>query len=244
MTAATRGVIFDLFQTLTGLESERSDLPATSEVLGVDRGAWDQILTLRSRWRLAGGERDPYRIVRRMAHEIDPTIADERIREAAEMRVSRFRHSLMSVPKANVEALKQLREDGLRLGLISNADTMEIAAWTDCPLAGLFDVEVFSCEVGLVKPEPAIYRRCLEALALEAGECLFVGDGGSNELLGARQAGLRTVFVSGVIAGFWPERIPQRLGTTDHHIEWLPQILDLLGPQATGGILDGRCGIR
>lgn len=234
MAAATRGVIFDLFQTLTGLESECSDLPSTSKVLGIDRGAWDQVLTRRSRWRLAGGERDPYLIVRRMAHEIDPTIADERIREAAEIRVRRFRHSLLRIPKANVEALKRLREAGLRLGLISNADTMEIAAWGDCPLAGLFDVEVFSCEVGLVKPEPAIYRRCLEALALLARECLFVGDGGSNELLGAKEAGLRTVFISGVIAAYWPERIPQRLGTSDHHIEWLPQILDLPELKTTG----------
>lgn len=224
-----KGVIFDLFHTLTGLESEWSDLPWTSDFLGIDRRAWDKVLTTTSRWRLAGEVRDPYLIVRRMAHEIDPTIADDRVREAAEIRVRRFRHSLQKIPAANIETLKSLRNAGLRLGLVSNADALEVAAWADCPLAGLFDSEVFSCEVGLVKPEPAIYRKCLDALALPAGECMFVGDGGSNELIGAKEVGLTTVFVSGVIAELWPERIPPRIEVSDHHVEWASQIPELLG---------------
>ena len=124
--------------------------------------------------------------------------------------------------------LRQLRQSSLRLGLISNADAMEVASWADCSLAGLFDVEVFSCEVGCAKPDHAIFRRCVDALGLEPGECLFVGDGGSNELIGARQVGLGTVFVSGVIAGFWPERIAQRIPTADHHVAWAAQIPALL----------------
>jgi hypothetical protein len=44
-----RGVIFDLFHTLTAAESGWSDLPWTSDVLGVDRDAWNDALTKRSR---------------------------------------------------------------------------------------------------------------------------------------------------------------------------------------------------
>jgi putative hydrolase of the HAD superfamily len=224
-----RGVIFDLFHTLTGLESEWSDLPLTSDLLKIDRRAWDQIVTMKSRRRLTGEQRVPYLIVREMAHEIDPTISDERIRAAAEIRVRRFQHALQRIPAANVEMLKRLRAAGLRLGLVSNADAMEVATWKDCPLAGLFDSEVFSCEVGLVKPEPAIYRKCLDELALRASECMFVGDGGSNELIGAKEVGLTTVFVSGVIAELWPERIPPRIEMSDHHIDWASQLPELLG---------------
>ena len=229
LTMAVRGIIFDLFHTLTGLESEWSELPVTSEVLGIDRRAWDEILTRKSRWRLAGEQRDPFLILRRLAHEVDPAIGDDRIREAVEIRVQRFRHSLQRIPEANVEMLKRLRRAGLRLGLVSNADAMEVAAWRDCPLSGLFDSEVFSCEVGLVKPEPAIYRKCLDALDVPVGECMFVGDGGSNELVGAKEVGLTTVFVSGVIEKLWPERIPQRIEISDHHIVWAPEIVALLG---------------
>src|SRR6185503_7836924 len=123
-----KAIVFDLFHTLTGLESEWSDLPWTSDVLGIDRGAWDRALTTQSRWRLAGEERDPYRILSRLARQIDPAITDETLRRAVEIRIARFRHSLSKIPAANIETLRRLRAAGLRLGLISNADAMEIAA--------------------------------------------------------------------------------------------------------------------
>ena len=200
-----KAIVFDLFHTLTGLESEWSDLPWTSDVLGIDRAVWNAALHTRSRWRLAGEEKDPYRIVARLAREIDPALTDETLRRAVEVRTARFRHSLSRVPAANVAALRRLRAAGLRLGLISNADVMEVAAWADSPLAGLFDAEVFSCLVGCVKPEPEIFARCLEALEVTAQESIFVGDGSSDELIGAKAVGMKTVFVSGVIRELWPD---------------------------------------
>ena len=168
-----RAIVFDLFHTLTGLESEWCNLPWTSDVLGIDRAVWNTALTVQSRWRVAGEERDPYRIVERLARAIDPSITDETLRIAVEIRIARFRHSLIRVPPANVETLRQLRAAGFRLGLISNADVMEVAAWADSPLAGLFDVEVFSCTAGCVKPEPAIFARCLDALDVAAAQSMW-----------------------------------------------------------------------
>ena len=226
----TRGVIFDLFHTLTGLESEWSDLPLTCDVLGIDRRAWDEVITMKSRWRLSGEQRDPFLIIRDMARLIKPEIGDALVSEAVAIRIQRFRHALQRIPAANIATLERLRAAGLRLGLVSNADAIEAAPWKDSPLAGLFDSEIFSCEVGLVKPEPEIFRKCLDALALPAGDCMFVGDGGSNELVGAKQVGLTTVFVSGVIAELWPERIPARIASADHHLRWVHEVPGLLRP--------------
>lgn len=223
-----KGVIFDLFHTLTGLESEWSELPVTSAVLGIDRRAWDEVLTANSHWRVIGELRDPYEILRRLVNQVNPAISDELIRKAAEIRIERFRHSLARIPDVNVQAVKSLRRAGLRVGLISNADAMEVASWPGCPMAGAFDVEIFSCDVGLAKPDAAIYLHCLEAMKLRAAECLFVGDGGSNELVGAKEVGLRTVFISGIIRELWPERIPSRQAVADHHIVQLPEILELV----------------
>ena len=225
----TQAVVFDLFHTLTGPEADWSTLPWTSDVLGIDRGVWNELLVSRSRWRLAGEETDAYTIVRTLAREIDPTIPEERIQEATRVRIQRFKDSLARIPTENVETLRDLKAAGLRLGLISNADVMEAAPWPTCPLAGLFDVELFSCAVGLVKPEPAIYARCIRALGVSPMSCLFVGDGGSNELVGAKAAGMSTVFVSGVMATLWPERIAERRATSDHHVERIPELLTLLG---------------
>jgi putative hydrolase of the HAD superfamily len=199
-------------------------------VLGVPRARWDAALSGSSRRRLTGAERDPYRIIAALAHGIDPAIDDERIRRAVAARTQRFRDTLYRIPVENVDTLHQLRAAGLRLGLVSNADAMEVAAWADSPMAGLFDSEVFSCRVGCVKPERAIYEHCLRELGLRGEDCLFVGDGGSDELAGARAVGMSPVFVSGVVADLWPASVSERLPLCDHHIRHVPDVLTLLRP--------------
>ncbi len=200
-------------------------MPWTSDILGIDRRVWNDTLTKRSRWRLTGQVRDSVEIVRRLAHEIDPVISEETIVRAAAFRQERFRKALANIPSSNLLVLSELRNRGFRLGLLSNTDASEVAAWPNCPLAGLFDAEVFSCHVGSVKPEAAIYGECLSQLGLTASECIFVGDGGSNELIGAHQVGLFSVFFSGVMEELWPERIRALSEVADVHIRALRELL-------------------
>jgi putative hydrolase of the HAD superfamily len=224
-----------LFHTLTAPESEWSDLPWTSDVLGIDRPTWNELLTRHSRWRLAGEATDPFVIISTLARMHDPAIGDDVIRRAIDIRVRRFRDVFDRIPPANIETLKRLRSAGFKLGLISNADVMEMAPWSGCELAECFDAVTFSCVVGHVKPEPAIYAHALAALGLEGRECIFIGDGGSNELEGARAAGMSPVFVSGVMAELWPERISERCAQSDHHIENISEVLALVGLEGAVG---------
>ncbi|MEU8181314.1 HAD-IA family hydrolase [Micromonospora sp. NPDC049044] len=92
---------------------------------------------------------------------------------------------LGSVPTATLDVLDALRGDGHPLALISNATSDTAEAWSQGPLAQRFDVTVFSCEVGLAKPDPAIYRLAAERLGVSPAECVFVGDGADAELAGA-----------------------------------------------------------
>lgn len=55
-------LFFDLFHTLTGLESEWSTIPPTSTMLGLGREAWNEQLLERSRDRLVGKLRDAARL--------------------------------------------------------------------------------------------------------------------------------------------------------------------------------------
>lgn len=223
---ATRECLFfDLFHTLTALESEWSDIPPTCELLGVDRKAWDEQLLERSRDRLVGKSRDSVEFLGRMARTIDPTIPEGRIREAARLRTLRFARALGDIPAENLETLAELRRRGVRLCLVSNADVSEAASWTNSPLAPLFDDALFSCEVGSVKPEPEIYELALERMGAQAERSAFVGDGGSDELAGARAAGLGTIMVIWVIRALWPERVERRRSQADYVIEHLPELI-------------------
>ena len=54
-----------------------------------------------------------------------------------------------------------------------------------------FDVLCMSCEIGIKKPDLRVYELCAEKLGVNADECLSVGDGGSNELQAAKEAGMK-----------------------------------------------------
>ena len=83
----------------------------------------------------------------------------------------------------------------IRTGLISNCLGDTSYLWPSTPFASLFDASILSFEVGMVKPDPGIYRLACERLGVEPSECLFIGDGGSGELTGATDVGMDAVLI-------------------------------------------------
>jgi FMN phosphatase YigB (HAD superfamily) len=72
--------------------------------------------------------------------------------------------------------LEALRESGLRLGLVSNAFDPGWLLHRDLEQMGLaerLDFSVFSSEVGIRKPHPAIFERALAALEVESAHALW-----------------------------------------------------------------------
>ena len=67
--------------------------------------------------------------------------------------------------------------------------------WAETPFSDLFDVTVFSCSVGIRKPDPRIYHLACERLHVEPGEAMFVGDGANDELAGAQRVGMEAVLI-------------------------------------------------
>lgn len=96
--------------------------------------------------------------------------------------------------RATIEWVEQLRRAGLGLGLLSNMP-FEISRYlmAHCDWLTLFDSSTFSCDVGQVKPQPAIYHICLEKLKLAAAEVLFLDD------IAANVAGASAVGIHGLI---------------------------------------------
>lgn len=81
-----------------------------------------------------------------------------------------------------------------RLAVLSNSSRPELADYLAGRrgLAGLFDVVVSSAEVGLAKPEPAIYRLALKRLGVKPGEALFIDDLARNTCI-AESMGIRSI---------------------------------------------------
>jgi len=98
-----------------------------------------------------------------------------------------------------VSLIKDLRADGYPVGLLSNAPPGRSAS-TDASarwgIEGLFDVQVFSYQVGALKPDPRMYRRVLADLSAEPTRTLFIDDSPAN-IEGARKIGIQSILFTG-----------------------------------------------
>jgi putative hydrolase of the HAD superfamily len=93
-------------------------------------------------------------------------------------------------------ALERLRAGGARLAVVSNWDVSLHDVLERTGLRALLDAVVISAELGVAKPDPAIFRAALERLGTRAADAIHVGDSLDTDVAGARAAGLEAVFVA------------------------------------------------
>jgi len=121
------------------------------------------------------------------------------------------------------ELLQTLSDRNLYIGIISNGahDTRLARAKT---LTAYDKVRklVSSESAGINKPDKRIFINTINEAGFKAEECCYVGDHPINDIEGARNAGLMTIWVKGFHG--WPEDI----NPADHSIEHLSEIIDLL----------------
>lgn len=92
----------------------------------------------------------------------------------------------LSPERAMIDAVSAARSAGIRTGMISNSWGTGI--YERAPMT-VFDATVISGEVGLHKPEPAIYELGAERIDLPPTACIFVDDLREN-VAGAEAVGM------------------------------------------------------
>jgi putative hydrolase of the HAD superfamily len=112
----------------------------------------------------------------------------------AEHEAWRPAHGLVGTAHA---LLDSLRGRGLKTGIVANAwpepgrllrrDAEELG------VAARMDVMVFSTDIGVRKPDPAIFLRALEQLGVDPIDALYVGDRLDVDVQGAANVGMTTV---------------------------------------------------
>jgi len=188
------GVCFDLYSTLI---HESPDNPFYAQVagsLGLDFARWLPAYRGRGADAMSGRLAGMAERVLAAAVDVGSPRPAEEVRAAVARAFPRFVDSVTADPQA-WPLLTLLRDRGVRLALVSNASAYSEDVLDHLGLREVFDSVVLSYRVGLLKPEPGIYRLALAELGLAAADCAFVGDGGDRELRGARAVGLRTVLV-------------------------------------------------
>jgi epoxide hydrolase-like predicted phosphatase len=110
-----------------------------------------------------------------------------------------LRHLLGSLDLHDVviDRIRRLRTEGYLTALVTNNVREGSTQWRAMvPLDELFDVVVDSSEVGMRKPNPAIYAHTLDLLGVAPERAVFLDDQPGN-VAGAERAGLAAILVTG-----------------------------------------------
>ena len=195
-----KAVIFDLWDTLVEWPVAEAEVlkNGLAKLVTVDPGEFERRWHEGYRASQTGPLADSYRLLGVPAEHIDAHVA---ARHA-------FARESLRLREGARDTLTELRDRGLKLGLITVCSEEVPAAWPESELSGLFDVETFSSETGLIKPDSEIYLTTARALGVDPVDAMFVGDGANDELDGAARVGMTPVL-------FVPRGEPQWSGLVD-----------------------------
>ena len=187
-----KAVFFDLFFTLANLEYQSEN---EFTLLNISRQEWEASAENADVYqqRATGKLKTERQMLESMVDGLPFSVSENQLEKLVEIRNNRYQKSLTDIHPDILSTLKELKESGIKLCLVSNADIIDKKYWGISPLKEYFDAVIFSCDVGIVKPDGKIYQLAMDKLNVSAADSIFAGDGGSNELYGAKAAGMATV---------------------------------------------------
>lgn len=204
--ARCEAVFLDLYETLiTEFDPDWQPRPTVADQLGVSAQAFDAEWWARRDARMTGtGAHVDYRdVLRAICGALDHSADDVVLEQLQAERLADKALPFARIEDDVLHMVQNLHRAGVKVGLISNCAPEEVASWATSPLAAYFDDAVLSYQVGYAKPDARIYRLACERLAVAPQRSIFVGDGGSDELTGAKSAGL-TPFQATWFLDRWP----------------------------------------
>ena len=138
-------------------------------------------------------------------NDISPGLVDRLDRETMDEIARSYSDSfLVHPPPAHADAVQVLqgvKDMGLRMGLISNTGMTPGFTFRsymeERGMLGYFHTLTFSDEVKLAKPSGEIFMMTLRSLGATPEQTIHVGDHVLNDVVGAKRAGLKTVWITG-----------------------------------------------
>lgn len=186
-------VIFDLFETLiTEWGHKKYTKSEMCAELGIEKEKFDIYWEEKENDRYIGKlsfEESILYVCQKCEKDLDNFILSDIIDKRIKTKSACFEYINPEV----FQLLNNLREIGLNTAIISNCSSEEVLMLTESKIYEYFDEVILSYEVHMKKPDPCIYEEAAKRLGVTTSECVFVGDGGSSELVGAKKVGMKAV---------------------------------------------------
>jgi putative hydrolase of the HAD superfamily len=192
-----KALIFDLNGTIIDTFSRPEYETVLREMAEIVKAPYDEFTRI---WmdtfeeRISGKMDTPRGCVEYICNTLSIRATEAEIEHATQVRLEYTARHIKPRPGA-VEVITRIKSSGYKTGLISDCTMETPKIWPETAFAPLFDVTVFSCLVGIKKPDPRIYLIATKQLGVTPEECMYIGDGDSNELTGALQGGMYPVMI-------------------------------------------------
>jgi putative hydrolase of the HAD superfamily len=173
--------------------------------------------------RLRGREFSSVELMRRITRKLGHDLNREQLLELAWLWYEPLGESAELEP-GTARLLQDFRDQGLKLGLISNTFVPGEVLDRHLQHLGLLEllpVRVYSCDVGVRKPDRHIFTVALRKAGLTAGHTLFVGDSPRADIVGANRCGLISVLKDS-------HRLPKKRIRPDHKVERLAELREIV----------------
>jgi HAD superfamily hydrolase (TIGR01509 family) len=201
-------IYFDLYETLiTEWKENQKKATYSIEALGIDENTYKREWAARGERRMNGTFTDHQSVLRDILTTLGKPIDEHAIDAIHQQRLMAKLIPFQEVDREVIQMLKTLREMKIKIGLISNCTPEEVIGFNDSDLADLFDDIIFSYKVKQAKPNAEIYWTACNRLNVSPDNSLFIVDGGSNELVGATNVGMKAYQAT----WFLPKHISDRI---------------------------------
>jgi putative hydrolase of the HAD superfamily len=208
-----RGVILDYGSTLIAFEGNLEEARGRAH-----QALWESLrgegLDLREEKFLRRFERkyDAYDRRRMIDHKettaytvLRETLREEKVAPQPEEKLRRALRAMYEIYESHwkpypesIPAIEKIRAAGLRLAMCSNAGDADNVRrmLASHKLESYFDPVVISAAIGVRKPDPRVFQKILNAWKIPASEIVMVGDQLGADILGGKQVGMRTIWLT------------------------------------------------
>lgn len=202
--------LIDLWRVAaTALDPDRAEA-ITETLVGIEQAAWAKTETTMRSARLMD-------LLREASDELELDVAEAVLRAAHDAHLDAWTPSIRHHPAAQ-SVLRSLRDAGLAIGLLSNTHwprSYHEHFLARDGLADLIDARVYTSEIDWIKPHPQPFADVARQLDTPESRCVYVGDRPIDDIRGANDAGMRSVWIRNDYAPGWEDAAAQAAATID-----------------------------
>jgi putative hydrolase of the HAD superfamily len=109
-----------------------------------------------------------------------------KIRDKSERKTKLYDHS--------IPMIKKLKKEGYKIAIISNSSVFAIKHLKNkTKLLKYIDYPIFSFDVGVIKPNPKIFRALLKKAKCKPKEVIMIGDNFKDDVIPAKKMGINAI---------------------------------------------------